>query len=140
MRKILRKKFILIYNSHNVESEYSKIISKSKNIPKIVYLLYNLYINILEKLTVNLSDYIISVSEENKKTLSKKDSMLVETIDQVQKYEKRLENLERDIKNLDSRYRSGRISPKSYYNSRKGLVNRLKDIIKKMEELLENVV
>jgi hypothetical protein len=77
--------------------------------------------------------------EESKKTLSKKDSKLVEPIDQVQKYEKRLENLERDIKNLDSRYRSGRISLNSYYNRRKGLVNRLKDIIKKMEELLENL-
>ena len=66
IKKILKLNSILIYNSHNVETEYSKIIAKDDNLPWVAKLFYCKYISIIERLAVVFSDYIIAVSEENK--------------------------------------------------------------------------
>lgn len=66
IKKILKLNSILIYNSHNVETEYSKIIAKDENLPWIAKFFYCKYISIIERFAVMLSDRIIAVSEENK--------------------------------------------------------------------------
>jgi glycosyltransferase involved in cell wall biosynthesis len=82
VKTVLNRNAALIYNSHNVETEYAKIIGKDSNIPWIFRFFYRKYIFMVEKLAVKLSDFIIAVSEENRtyfleKYLCKKDKIKV---------------------------------------------------------------
>ncbi len=66
IKKIFKLNSILIYYSHNVETEYSKIATKDENLPWFAKLFYSKYISIIERSAVKISDYTIAVSEENK--------------------------------------------------------------------------
>lgn len=68
LMKIFKKETLLIYNSHNVESEYSKIIMNDKSINHLLRRAYAKYIFALERGAVNKCDYVFSVSTENNKT------------------------------------------------------------------------
>jgi len=80
IKKILKLNSIVIYNSHNVETEYSKIIAKDKDLPPIIKFFYCKFIYVIEKLAIACSDYIISVSKENKSFFCKKYSLNDEKI------------------------------------------------------------
>lgn len=80
IKNILKLNSILVYNSHNVETEYSKIIAKDENLPWIAKLFYCKYISIIERLAVLYSDYIIAVSKENKNCFCNKYSCNKEKI------------------------------------------------------------
>jgi len=72
IKKFLKINSAIIYNAHNVESEYSKIILKDKEIPWIFKKFYCHYTFFIEKLATNSSDFIFAVSEENRKCFIKK--------------------------------------------------------------------
>jgi len=56
----------LIYNSHNVESEYFKITLNDERLPKVLKIFYY-YILSIEKLALNLADHVFAVSKENRR-------------------------------------------------------------------------
>jgi len=79
-KKIFESSSPIIQDSHNVESEYAKIIAKDKNIPWIIRLFYLMTINFIEKLSVYYADYTFAISHENKKTFVKKYGAIPEKI------------------------------------------------------------
>ncbi|NJE62094.1 glycosyltransferase family 4 protein [Thermococcus sp. 21S7] len=80
VRKIFGSTSFIVHDSHNVESEYAKIIVKDKNIPWIIRLFYLVTINFIEKLSVYYADYTLAISYDNKKTFINKYKVIPEKI------------------------------------------------------------
>jgi len=80
VKKIFGLNSPIIQDSHNVESEYAKIIAKDKNIPWIIKLFYRMTINFIEKLAVQYADYTFAISHENKRIFVKKYGAIPEKI------------------------------------------------------------
>ena len=66
-KKIFKLDIVIIHDSHNVESEYAKIIMKDKDIPKMIKLFYFITIRLIEKLALRYADYTLAISYENKR-------------------------------------------------------------------------
>ncbi|WP_144368021.1 glycosyltransferase [Palaeococcus pacificus] len=80
VKKIFGLNSSIIQDSHNVESEYAKIIIKDNNIPKVIKLFYLITIGFIEKLSLNYADYILAISHKNKKTFIEKYRAIPEKI------------------------------------------------------------
>jgi len=80
VKKIFRLNSPILQDSHNVESEYAKIIVKDTNIPRVIKLFYSITIGFIEKLSLNHADYILAISYENKKTFIEKYGAISEKI------------------------------------------------------------
>lgn len=80
VRKIFGLSSPIIQDSHNVESEYVKIIAKDKNIPWIIKLFYQITTNFIEKLAVRYANYTFAISHENKRIFIKKYGAIPEKI------------------------------------------------------------
>ncbi|AHF81410.1 glycosyltransferase family 4 protein [Thermococcus paralvinellae] len=80
VKKIFRLNSRIIQDSHNVESEYAKIIIKDSNIPKVIKLFYLITIGFIEKLSLSYVDCIIAISHKNKKTFIEKYRAIPEKI------------------------------------------------------------
>lgn len=66
-KKIFGLKSFIIQDSHNVEKEYAKIISKDKSIPAFIKLFYIVTIGWIEKLALRYADCTLAISWENKR-------------------------------------------------------------------------
>ena len=68
LTKLMRKKITLIYDAHNVESEFTKqIFTNNKEYSKLDQILIPFYVNILEIIACkHLVDHIICVSKDDK--------------------------------------------------------------------------
>lgn len=66
-KKIFKLNTVIVHDSHNVESEYAKIIMKDKNIPKMIKFFYHITIGLIERLALKYADYTLAISYENKR-------------------------------------------------------------------------
>lgn len=75
-----KKDIVLVYESHDVQIEVSKIIANDSSIPYIKRYAIYLYDKIIEKVAVEVADHIISVSNVDKKKFIEKYSLNPEKI------------------------------------------------------------
>jgi len=80
-----KKKTILIYDSHGIESEFLKIATKNPKFPKILKPFAEIFGKLYEKLVCKLSNVIISLSEidrnhyVNKYKIDRSKTILIQT-------------------------------------------------------------